>query len=90
MTINRPIIQLEPQLVNQIAAGEIVERPASVLKELMENAFDAGANKVAITVEEGDVGSLTVTDNGRGIPKEEISLALSRHATSKIKSMEEL
>jgi len=90
MTINRPIIQLEPQLVNQIAAGEIVERPASVLKELMENAFDAGADKVAITVEEGNVGSLTVTDNGRGIPKEEISLALSRHATSKIKSMEEL
>lgn len=85
-----PIRALDPHLVNQIAAGEVVDRPASIVKELIENSLDAGARRIELHVNQGGVGLIRLQDDGVGIPKDEMVLALQPHATSKISSLSDL
>ena len=84
------IIELPEVLANQIAAGEVIERPASVVKELVENSIDAGASQIVVEIEEAGLKSIRITDNGEGIAHDEVALALRRHATSKIKNQADL
>ena len=88
--MRRQIRQLDDNLINQIAAGEVIERPSSLLKELLENSVDAQATHIDIQIDKGGIKRIQVRDNGHGIAKEELAIALSRHATSKLDSVEDL
>ncbi len=84
------IVLLDDLSINQIAAGEVIERPANVVKELVENSVDAGATKITVEIKKGGKSFIKITDNGKGIEKEDLPLSIERHATSKIRSVEDL
>ncbi len=86
----RKIEILDQKTIDKIAAGEVVERPASVVKELVENAMDAGATAVTVEIKDGGISFIRITDNGCGIPADQVRMAFLRHATSKIRSVEDL
>ena len=84
----KPVLPLPSALVDQIAAGEVVERPASMAKELVENAIDAGSTHIRVAFQDGGVAELSVSDNGHGMSPEDIRMAFKRHATSKIATID--
>ena len=84
------IVLLDEQTINQIAAGEVIERPANVVKEMGENSIDAGATSITVEIENGGISLIRIVDNGKGIAPDDISLAFERHATSKIRSAKDL
>jgi DNA mismatch repair protein MutL len=83
------IVVLDQNMVNMIAAGEVIERPASVVKELMENSIDAGATEIVVVVEDGGRKRISITDNGAGMDSDDLAAAFESHATSKIKNFDE-
>ncbi|MCK7477807.1 MAG: ATP-binding protein [Candidatus Moduliflexus flocculans] len=88
--MSKRIVVLSEEVANQIAAGEVVERPASIVKELVENAIDAGALDVRVELTKGGCQSIRITDNGSGIEREDVALVFERHATSKISKLEDI